>query len=828
MPFIGRTSVAWIAALAAVLAFLIVDTTARIRHLTGMEKQYGVQVAAPIRDESSPTGYALGRRNFVEPGNTADTYHWVMQTQAMLAGGPWRMHRVDYDNAPWGRPMHWASPPRWGLALLAWADRGWSGLPLGAAAEQAVLFANPLFLGLGLLVLIPVIARRFGSSAAALLAIGAVSSYPFYLNFIAGNAEHQGAAEACALLTVIGLLGGAAGCVRPERTAPGLGRESDPGEGLPTPRQARNWFLVSAIAGGIGLWFSAASEAPVLAATGLGAIAALMILRRQDGPAAGILRPELWRIWGATGCAVSFAAYAIEYFPGQMGWRLEVNHPLYGLAWLGGGELLCQLARYWAPPTAAARRPQLGLAIGAGALIALLPAVVGLTSGQTFWVADPFLWRMHTAYIAEFQSMRWFLVHGGWGLSPVACVLALLVSVPPLFFLLRRGPNRFWKAQLALALVPAAVEFALTAQQVRWWGLASGIACATLLPFFGLLERLSPGARSRAWRFACALMFVPGAVNALTLIHRESNFSPENLWEFVNRDIAQSLRLRAGQDPVVVLSTPNTTTSLIYHGSLRGLGTLYWENRAGLKAAAEIFAASTDQAYALIQRRQVTHIVLASWDPFAATYIQLALGRPAGSGVPPGSFTNSLLGGSPLPPWLRAIPYPLPKTASLQGQHVLVLEVTAPQAARDIVVHNAAYLMEMGHLDEAAHLQPDLRRLDSYLPALAELARIQGELGDEAGVESTIARIAALGAAPADLAAEDQVRLAVALVIGGRLDAARQMLERCVQRMDERTLRHLTAGTESDLVSSCTHLGVSFPDSALQRLSAELVPPDLR
>jgi hypothetical protein len=181
--------------------------------LLQIESLYGVQVAAPRPDAASPTGYSLGRRNLIEPGNSADTYHLVMQTQAMLASGSWRLHHVDYDNAPGGREMHWASPPRWWLALLACLDHGVSGRSLGAAAEQAALYANPLLLAILLLCIIPRVARRFGPVGASLMAVGMVASHPFYLNFIAGNAEHQGVAAVCALMTVVCLLGGAGGWI---------------------------------------------------------------------------------------------------------------------------------------------------------------------------------------------------------------------------------------------------------------------------------------------------------------------------------------------------------------------------------------------------------------------------------------------------------------------------------------------------------------------------------------------------------------------------------------------------------------------------------------
>ena len=824
-----RGSVWWIAALAGTLAYVAVDNAERIRHLIRIEDLYGVQVAAPQPAAGSPTGYDLGRRNLVEPGNSTDTYHVVMQTQAMLAGGPWRLHHVDYDNAPGGRAMHWASPPRWWLALLALLHSGVSGLSPGASVERAVLYANPLLLVLFLLGVIPRIARRFGPAGAALIAIGTVAIHPFYLNFIAGNAEHQGVAEVCALLTLVCLLGGAGGWIGgagAKRAEPGA-RAGTAAGALPTPQQARRWFLASAVAGGAGLWLSASSEAPVLAGIGLGAMASFALVRRRAGPEGGTFRPELWRFWGLAGCAASFAAYAIEYFPADMGWRLEVNHPLYGLAWLGGGELLCQLGRHWTPGPKAARANR-GFAIGACVLVGLLPAALLLTRGRTFWVADPFLWRLHNSYIAEFKSMAWELAQSGWNFGAIARILPLLLTIPPLLFLCRRATASFWKAQLILALVPAGLEVALAAQQLRWWGLASGLALATLLPFFELLKLQFPGKPSRCWQVACALFLAPGAVNAVTLVPRESAIATANLWALADRDLAHWIRLRAGNDPVVVLSTPNTTTSLIYYGSLRGLGTLYWENRDGLEAAADIFAGTPEAAHALILRHQVTHVVLVSWDPFVGPYVQLALGLPLGAPWPPGSFADALQGGSPLPPWLRPIPYPLPQNSGLKDPRVWMFEVTDPQRPEDILVHVAAFLVETGRTEEAARLQPALRALETHLPALAELARIQGQRGDAAGLEATMERIAAMGSPPADLDSEDQVRLAVALAIGGKLDAARPVLERCLARMDERTLRRFTAGTLSDLLSLCDHIGVAFPDPALRSLAVGLLPPRLR
>ena len=53
--------------------------------------------------------------------------------------------------------------------------------------------------------------------------------------------------------------------------------------------------------------------------------------------------------------------------------------------------------------------------------------------------------------------------------------------------------------------------------------------------------------------------------------------------------------LRASQPTgeITVLASPNASTTIGYYGRFKTLGTLYWENSAGLKAAASIFGAKT-------------------------------------------------------------------------------------------------------------------------------------------------------------------------------------------------------------------------------------------
>jgi len=49
-----------------------------------------------------------------------------------------------------------------------------------------------------------------------------------------------------------------------------------------------------------------------------------------------------------------------------------------------------------------------------------------------------------------------------------------------------------------------------------------------------------------------------------------------------------------------------------------------------------------------------------------------------------------------------------------------------------------------------------------------------------------------------------------------------------VGQADERSVRHLTTGTLSDLLTLGAALDVAWPDPALQRLARSLLPPGKR
>ncbi len=439
----------------------------------------------PEPDVQSPTGYVLGQRDLILPYVGMDGYHWVMQTQQMLADGNPRVRSVDYDNydnGPKGREVHWSSSFRWWVALLAWLEHAYGAVPLSNAVEDVIPFANTLLIVLLMIGVTPPIARRMGAGPATLVVFGMMAISPLYEAFSEGKSDHHGLAALSGLLTLLFLLAGGAGWVKSE-TGGDESANSALDAWLPYRAQARRWFIASAIVGGMGLWVSTASEAPVLVEVGLGALLATGLLGRnaQNDPLAKP-DPTLWRVWGIAGATTSLFFYLLEYFPSHFGMRLEVNHPLYALAWVGGGELLCRLSRWWSGGKLAANIKD-WLALTASALaVAVVPLMVYFYAGQVFWVADRFLFIFHEDYIAEFKSLGAFLESMYTG----SARMYLPTVVNPLFLLAVPMVAWCWRDLRSLVLLLACVWIIGAPIYEGWVWHSTGV-----MPFnaqFGWLE----------------------------------------------------------------------------------------------------------------------------------------------------------------------------------------------------------------------------------------------------------------------------------------------------------------------------------------------------
>lgn len=609
------------------LAFLWVENTARWRDMERLRASQSAE--APAVDPRSSTGYAGGEHRIILLRYSMDGYQYLLQAERVLAGRDWRVHFVDTDNAPYGREAHWSSAVVWWLAGLAWIDRMFTGLPLPLALEQIAPIATPILLTVVLVFLLPLVTWRFGIAAAAVVGAGFLVFNPFSTVFVAGYIDHQSMTAIVGLLSVLLLVAGGGSWLR------------DGDDWLPERSEARWWFAGAAVAGAVGMWLNAASQVPVLIGIGLGALAFPRGPARRD--------PTLWRYWGAVGAAASLFFYLLEHLPALYSPRMEVNHPLYALAWLGGGDLLCRITS----PRSKDWRRALLHALPALLAVAAAPLTVLIAREHVFMLAEPFLWAAHTQYVEQNHSFLRRLAYTSWpalllGLSwPLA---ALLGSIALLY---DRQVTRPWKGLLVLASVPFLLFFLMTLKQERWLLLACAFSLSALVTVVVAAQKCLRWNRPRALVGGAALA-------ALVLLQPlqwgvyASDVHPElksqSYHMILGRSMAHALRQRLGDERGVVVGGPSLTALMIFFGGTRGLGTSYWENRDGEMAGVEILGAATDEeALAGIRRRGVTHIVDASWDFFATPASTLLRGEGASPG-----FLERLEKGE-IPPWLKPV-----------------------------------------------------------------------------------------------------------------------------------------------------------------------------
>jgi len=195
------------------------------------------------------------------------------------------------------------------------------------------------------------------------------------------------------------------------------------------------------------------------------------------------------------------------------------------------------------------------------------------------------------------------------------------------------------------------------------------------------------------------------------------------------RDVTHRLlQASLGQVPTV-LTGPNTSTEMAYHGGVRVLGTLYWENMPGLKKAAEMFAATTEEdTKRLLSEAGVTHIVVPSWSNFGEAYANL-LAQAQGKEHADPSYLDGVLKSEEFPVWLRPFAYPIPTSAGIDAQSVRVVAFIPAQNEFEGHFYRGIYHYESGQPDKARtqfelalSIRPDEPQVREYLRNISPAA----------------------------------------------------------------------------------------------------------
>jgi hypothetical protein len=157
--------------------------------------------------------------------------------------------------------------------------------------------------------------------------------------------------------------------------------------------------------------------------------------------------------------------------------------------------------------------------------------------------------------------------------------------------------------------------------------------------------------------------------------------------------MAKAIVQNANGKPVVLLSSPSSSGMLSTLGGFKTIGTVYWENVDGLKSAAQMLnAQSEEEALAMLKEHGVTHVSLMTWANFIHPYFQILYPNSVAGKSLENSFGYRALFNKMIPQWARPIPYPPNFLTNALNQDVLMLEIVPDQTREEAEFHLARFL----------------------------------------------------------------------------------------------------------------------------------------
>ena len=598
-----------------------------------------------------------------------DSAYYIKYAQELAAPGApdWRVRHTNLDGEPGGRDVHWAALNMWWLEGLGAVRAAATGEPIAQAILRAAVWANPLLLALAAGAFSLAVWRGAGLGYGALALAGVMLLHPeSSLLFGYALPDHHGWQG----LTSLGLALGLA--LRILRSTP------------PSPSPALGWNgHLSAFAGGCLLWLGASQAVIVYAALGLGAGLAMLLAMRQLG--GETLPAEFWRRWGLAGAAWGLGFYLLQNAPGPFGMRLEVNHPLYLIAWALAGEALCRWSRLTGAGWPGARRlvrdaVALAICVLAAGLCAL---VLVRAPVEWMWLKDPVLQRSINQVLEARHALFWILQAHQWPDSAYPLPAWLAATVLLALILRRRVAVPTRSQALALIMLYSAVTLlaALALVQGRWLGAAVFLSAALAVVTLSLVPKqrrslwlgglLGSAALIHAWCFAPLILDPPEPGPQLARAYEI--IARSQLGYYFQGQAAAS----AGKPAYLLTGASPISLTLFLHSPVRTLGTMYWENTRGNRLSMELWAMDDEAALLKEFRRLgITHVIVPTRPDAIQMIFLSATGNVRGS---PRSLIIRLAHPQPRPPaWLTRVTELDTEPISLQD--IRVYKVDLPPA----------------------------------------------------------------------------------------------------------------------------------------------------
>jgi hypothetical protein len=604
--------------------FVLASVLAAAFSLIALQARWGwkdTRLRHAVSDAKYPPITAWIQPRTVATYEDVDGDYWFLYARQMLTEGRWRIHWTTLDNTPYGRGVFWSSSYSWWMIFLAKVR----ALLLGGIALDHLAwagdFGEAILHAIFITGFVVMFWRRAGMARTIVGALLLATLEPIASDLAFARPDHHGLHDG---IVLAGL--GCMACAF-----------------WPDEKRRRAWIVASAFFCAMGMWVGATGQFFILGATALGGCVWVFVCPK------GVAADEfaaLWRMWGRAGGAFTLAFYALEYAPGPWPFRLEVNHPLFSLAWIGLGEFT---ARFQAG-RAAGRWITPGLLAAGIALVQLPITILALPAGL-YAPRDP-----HIAALLRFGSETTPVMQTSPALKAAFFSMLAIVLAG---FLGARAAFRSGKLTpvAVVPLVTALVLLMFAAMQVRWAGLSAvTVLVAWVVP-------VPP------WRFhwlrpvAALAAFASAGVSfsALRTGAADSEYSYADAdWHAV-RDLGLFLRRRGTQPRMRILTDCSNANYVWLHdfADAELVGSPYWECLAGLSDSDDFWLCTDDAvARTICQRRGITHVLLKARPNSVMNYALMPKGAPDAA-VIHRMFIYRLGGPQPSPPaWLEPVALP--------------------------------------------------------------------------------------------------------------------------------------------------------------------------
>ena len=274
----------------------------------------------------------------------------------------------------------------------------------------------------------------------------------------------------------------------------------------------------------------------------------------------------------------------------------------------------------------------------------------------------------------------------------------------------------------------------------------------------------------------------------------------------------------------MVLSPPDTTPALYFYGGVKGLGSPFPENGDGFIAAVRIASASSpDESLALATQRELSHIVIPSWDGFLDEYAQLGAAQPEHSMM---AMLHQWLA----PRWIRAMDHTLPADEVFDGFDTKIFAVTETQDNASALSRLGEYFAETKRHDFAAAIAVTLQKsFPSDLSGLVAQAHIGIAQGNFAVFNESFESIRQQveDERDGDLEFDRRVSLANILMLGREPEFARDQVIHCMDEMDAYLLKTVSTANLYRFILLTDSFQEPFPEPELDEFARALLQSDL-